>query len=244
MSKEAAKAAAAAYTESAVKAAKATKEALEKQTNVLKEVVVGGEASDPCACLREVMGGVQQTLDTSIPAVTEAVKHSEQTLVDTAQSTTAAVGRIADKSTATLVGALGNLGRYLGGAIKSISGGGGGSDIFGDVVKAFATYYASGFAGGGMIPAMAGGGLVTVGEEGRELVSLPGGSRVYNKRQMQFAGGGQTVNYQPSYNITIEGATDARDTEQRLAIYLAKRDAKLKNELAVMLKDNGYGRMR
>jgi phage-related minor tail protein len=106
--------------------------------------------------------------------------------------------------------------------------------------------YPAGFSGGGLIPAYAGGGLIRVGEEGPELVRLPGGSEVINRRQQTYRRMDQVqqVTYSPNYNIVIENAGDAKEAREQLSSLLALRDRRLKSELVGMLKDNGFGRMR
>lgn len=96
-----------------------------------------------------------------------------------------------------------------------------------------------GKAGGGFAS-----GLTRVGEEGPETLLLPPGSRVFNQRQMAFAGGGgANVTFAPSTSIVVQTSGDPREVERRLAVELARRDAKLEGKFSQMLRENGFGRM-
>lgn len=167
-------------------------------------------------------------------AITEAVEASAKLISDSMKSSSS-------ESAKTITGSFGGwLSKLL--AVIGAGGGGGssGGGFWSDLISGVVGAFVGSAAGGGVK-----GGLTRVGEEGPELAMLPGGTRVYNKRQMQFAGAaGQQLNFQPIYNITIEGNTDPATTQEMLGAMLMRRDAKIKTEVSAMLKDNGFGRMR
>lgn len=198
-------------------------------------------------------------------SVVDAVGNTNSTLRDTAKGTTEAVGRI-------VMSNVGWLGRTFDGGVGRIveainaqkkDGGSSWTKVLGAVVKVVAAYY-GGMAGGGIVPktsatifpARASGGVVPrmasggmtptwVGEEGPELAWLPPGTKIQNKRQLAYAGGGNTqLNYAPQYNIKIEGVQDAQEVEMRMAAFVKREDSKTKNEVMAMLRNNGFGRMR
>lgn len=208
--------------------------AVQEQTRALVEAVA---ANDPCACVSNLADAISSTAQPAADAVNAASADNTAVTKSAGKSIERTISTVGDKQAGLLAGVI----RAVN-AIKIPSGGG--SSFLGDFLKMGFEMMMSPTptpaAGGGF----ASGGLMRVGEEGPELVRLPGGARVYNQRQMQFAGSAPQVNYQPVYNIVIEGASDATDTQARLAAYLARRDARLKAEVVGMLKDNGMGRMR
>jgi hypothetical protein len=107
------------------------------------------------------------------------------------------------------------------------------------------TSSSSGSAGGilagiGKLFGLAGGGRYDgariVGEDGPELVT--GSGRVWNQRQLAFAGGGASVNYAPTFNLTIQSSgDDERDRE--LAAYVDTRIAQSQQEFSRTLERSG-----
>lgn len=141
----------------------------------------------------------------------------------------------------------------------NVGGGGGGG---GGLLGAFLTNLVGGaftggggaFTGGGSPPPgtifTAGGGytrgLTMVGEEGPELLALPGGSRVYNRRQIQFAGagGGGGMAFAPVYNITISGAKNDDQMRSELMTAMIRKSEDDKREIFNRLQRNGFPRIR
>ena len=111
--------------------------------------------------------------------------------------------------------------------------------LWGDFAAAF---FGSifGNAGGGQES-----GLRWVGEEGPELVaSGPNAMRVYNMRQMAFAGGGpggakQTIHYHDNRNYSISGV----ETQQVFG-YIEQTRREDQRGIVRMLERNGLGSMR
>lgn len=136
-------------------------------------------------------------------------------------------------------GGSGLLGSFLTNLIGGgITGGWGGGGAVGTPTRPPGTIYT---AGGGYSR-----GLTWVGEEGPELLALPGGSRIYNQRQMQFAGGGGGggVTYAPAYNIAITGARDDERMRSELMAEIVKKTEADKREIFNRLQRNGFPRIR
>jgi len=118
---------------------------------------------------------------------------------------------------------------------NAMSGGGG---LLGGVKSFFGSIF--GNAGGGQES-----GLRWVGEEGPELVaSGPNAMRVYNMRQMAFAGGGpggakQTIHYHDNRNYSISGV----ETQQVFG-YIEQTRREDQRGIVRMLERNGLGSMR
>lgn len=138
-------------------------------------------------------------------------------------------------------------------------GGGGGNGLF----QSFLTTVIGGSFGGGAgagagagasrppgtIFTAGGGytrGLTMVGEEGPELLALPGGSRVYNRRQIQFAGagGGGGINFAPTYNISVVGARNDEQMRNELMTVMTRKSEADKREIFERLHRNGFPRIR
>ena len=114
--------------------------------------------------------------------------------------------------------------------------GGGGGGLFSKVGKFLGGIF--GNAGGGQES-----GLRWVGEEGPELVaSGPNAMRVYNMRQMAFAGGGgsqQSTKYYDHRTYNISGV----ETQQVVA-YIENTRREDQRGMLRMLERNGFGSMR
>lgn len=119
----------------------------------------------------------------------------------------------------------------------AFSGSGGGGGLFSKVGSFLGGIF--GNAGGGQES-----GLRWVGEEGPELVaSGPNAMRVYNMRQMAFAGGAggskQTVHYHDNRNYSISGV----ETQQVIG-YIEQTRREDQRGIVRMLERNGLGSMR
>lgn len=122
----------------------------------------------------------------------------------------------------------------VGDALADAMSGGGG--LVGGIKSFFGSIF--GNAGGGQES-----GLRWVGEEGPELVaSGPNAMRVYNMRQLAFAGGGgsqQSVKYYDNRTYSISGV----DTQQVVA-YIEQTRRDDQRGMVRMLERNGLGSMR
>lgn len=120
----------------------------------------------------------------------------------------------------------------------AFTGGGGGVSTGGGGSRPPGTIFT---AGGGYTR-----GLTMVGEEGPELLALPGGSRVYNRRQVQFAGagGGGGMAFAPVYNIEITGARNDDQMRSELMAAMIRKSEADKREIFNRLQRNGFPRIR
>lgn len=107
----------------------------------------------------------------------------------------------------------------------SASGGGGSGGFLKFVGGLF------GLAGGGNFD-----GLRKVGEDGPELVG--GRGRVWNQRQLAFAGGGASINYAPTFNLSITSSGDD-DRDRQLIEYVDTRISQSQQEFVRTLDRNG-----
>lgn len=147
-----------------------------------------------------------------------------------------------------LTGTLSKLWEFIKAALGAIramvsassAGSGGSGGFVGAIVQGIGALFGAS-AGGGALPA---GRPRWVGEEGPELIVPGGGLMAYNQRQLAYAGGGAaTLEYKPTYNVTIQGARDDRAMFGQLAAYIERQDQKSKAEIMDMLRRNGFGRM-
>lgn len=124
----------------------------------------------------------------------------------------------------------------VGDALSDAMSGGGGGGLFSKVGKFLGGIF--GNAGGGQES-----GLRWVGEEGPELVaSGPNAMRVYNMRQMAFAGGGgsqQSTKYYDHRTYNISGV----ETQQVIG-YIEQTRREDQRGIVRMLERNGLGSMR
>lgn len=215
-------------------------------TGITEPIVQAVQTSQQslCECVCSCLTALRESLVGGPDAVVAAIDGATDTDRTTARAASKDVVAGIDASLKESTQAINNttigVGNQITSALASLGGGGAGGLL--DAVKTgFQLFTMGGFAGGGRTPA----GIFDVGEEGRERVLLPAGSRVMNQRQMAFAGQeGAQVNLYETHHITIEGASDADDTQKRLGAYLVMRDAKLEQRIFDRLKANGFGRMR
>lgn len=94
----------------------------------------------------------------------------------------------------------------------------------------------------------AGGGAATnrariVGEDGPEL-ELNGGGQVFNRRQMQFAGGGGANVTIGDTTIVVQGTGDPERTAQYVEARIDQKQRKFAEQINRTFKDNGFGNLR
>lgn len=204
--------------------------------------------------------GTTEAVDSTKPVITSAgrgtataVMESGGTLADTVSNTSGALGRVFENVGGVLGQVFTGVGNKLAGLLASLRGGQKSdqwmkwAETIGSIVAA----YYGGMAGGGTVPRTNSSGYtrMLVGEEGPEMAMLPVGTKILNSRQLAFngmgVGGGTSImHFTPVYDIRIENASDARRTRDQLESYLTKRDNQLMDRVSLMLKDNGFGRMR
>lgn len=88
-----------------------------------------------------------------------------------------------------------------------------------------------GLAGGGIFD-----GPRIVGEDGPEVVT--GRGRVFNMRQLAFAGAGASINYAPTFNLSIQSTGD-EETRQRMIEYVETRIQQSQSEFVRVLNRSG-----
>lgn len=78
------------------------------------------------------------------------------------------------------------------------------------------------------------------GEDGRELI-VPGssGARVFNERQLAFAGGQQGTSFSPVTNITLIERDDPEQTKKEVLTAVARENARQQSELNRRFERNG-----
>lgn len=131
-------------------------------------------------------------------------------------------------------------------ATSASASGGSSGGLLGMAGTAIASYF-GGSAGGGRIPARK---PRKVNEEGPELIVPDVPMRVYNQRQLAFAGatggmGGGTFTFAPTYNVRIDGGKNDKpeDTAAQFYAIMAKRDAQMEERIFTRLRRNGLGRL-
>lgn len=88
-----------------------------------------------------------------------------------------------------------------------------------------------GLAGGGIFD-----GPRIVGEDGPEVVT--GRGRVFNMRQLAFAGAGASISYAPTFNLSIQSTGD-EETRQRMIEYVETRIQQSQSEFVRVLNRSG-----
>lgn len=88
-----------------------------------------------------------------------------------------------------------------------------------------------GLAGGGIFD-----GPRIVGENGPEVVT--GRGRVFNMRQLAFAGAGASISYAPTFNLSIQSTGD-EETRQRMVEYVETRIQQSQSEFVRVLNRSG-----
>lgn len=207
---------------------------------------------DPCKCVTDAIETATSTVIdntggadiATADAVTEGTQSIMAKIIGVIQKMIGAMGQMFK----SVVSGINNLMIGVMHVLHRIAkGSGGGSNMGGMVVQAVATYYGGGsWAKGGYIPAQRAGGGAIVGEEGPELF-LPGMSgTIFNNRQLAFVGAGKGggVEYKPTYNITINGSRDDKQTLAALREYISRKDADTEARMRETLRRNGMGRMR
>jgi hypothetical protein len=197
-------------------------EAVNRQTEVTTEATVNA-ANSLCECICSCLGGLRDVTMAGPDKIVSAVDASARNVV-------AGVDVSVRNSTGAIVGAIGSI---------RVGGGSGGINYGGLLGSGLNTLAKGTAAGGGMKS-----GIVRVGEEGPETVMLPRGSRVMNQRQMAFAGGSANVSVAATYDITINGASDAKETRRQLEELLSQSSAKTERRIYNTMRENGLGRMR
>lgn len=194
----------------------------------------GGGSACAAQCASSVVGQVTST-------VSETVKGPLAAIGETMKALGGGLWKF-------LTGTLSKLWEFIKAALGAIramvsassAGSGGSGGFVGAIVQGIGALFGAS-AGGGALPA---GRPRWVGEEGPELIVPGGGLMAYNQRQLAYAGGGAaTLEYKPTYNVTIQGARDDRAMFGQLAAYIERQDQKSKAEIMDMLRRNGFGRM-
>lgn len=134
-----------------------------------------------------------------------------------------------------LYAAIDKLGVALNKALSGESGGGGG--FFGKALGAIGSFFGIGRAGGGF--ARPGD---IVGEDGPEVAVSP--MRLFNRRQLAFAGGGGEVSVVNHNVFHVDGSASPEQVARYVEVRLAQVSRKNAEAMQRLLQRNGFGRMR
>lgn len=104
-----------------------------------------------------------------------------------------------------------------------------GDGFFSGFVEGISGFF--GLAGGGIFD-----GPRIVGEDGPEVVT--GRGRVFNMRQLAFAGAGASISYAPTFNLSIQSTGD-EETRQRMIEYVETRIQQSQSEFVRVLNRSG-----